>query len=351
MSIQSVRGVALAALIAVSLTSCFGIIDKGRRKIAVINGKPVTRDDFDKVLRDMPAQTRPLIRTKGDMLSALQAYLDKRVRYKNAEDLVAAKKIFVPRELAEAVLRVREPEIFVKIANPEDYKMTQEDLKYMEEDREIRIDEMLKELEAEQGVQYRIDEAIKEATITITEQEYADEYAVRRGELNHPERVAFTGILVPGATSEVRTAATELARKLHGGAAPRDLVQASPDLHAAIIEAELENDPAKRKFASFWEQASGAKAGDVIGPVYIEGWTEAAQDAQGKVTQRPYPDGMLVCLVTGRTDQTPKTLEEAKPDLQRNLYYGKVMEELRKANGVQIFEDQLADPGMYDTRQ
>lgn len=351
MSTQSVRGVALAALVAVSLTSCFGIIDKGRRKIAVIDGKPVTRDDFDKVLRDMPAQTRPLIRTKGDMLSALQAYLDKRVRYKNAEDLLAAKKIFVPREVAEAVLRVREPEIFVKIANPEDYKMSQEDLKYMEEDREIRIDEMLKELEAEQGVQYRIDEAIKESTLTITEQEYADEFAVSRDKLFHPERVAFTGVLVPGASSGARAAATELARKIHGGAAPGDLVGAAPDLHAAIIEAELENDPSKRKFASFWEQAAGAKVGDVIGPVFIQGWTEATQDAQGKVTQRPYPDGMLVCLVTGRTDQTPKTLEEAKPDIERTIYYAKVMDQLRKQDGVQVFEDQLADPGMYDTRK
>lgn len=351
MSTQSARGVAIAALVLLALASSCGMIaDKDRIKIATLNGKPITRGDFDKVLRDMSPKERPLIRTKGDLLTAVQNYLDKCVRYENAEQLVADKKIFVRRDLAEAILRVREPELFVDIQNPEDYKMKQEDMKYLEEDRQIRIDEMLKELEAEQGVLYRIDEAIQNSTITITEDEYKTEFDLRSAELMHPERLEFTGVLIPGATEEARAASVKAAQQLRAGTPPDDVVKEFADLKAQIIQAELANDPTKTKFAPFWQQAAGAQPGGVIGPIPIQGWTEATQDAQGKVTERPYPNGMLVCLITGRTEPTPKTLEEAKPELQHGILYGKVMEQLRKENGVQIFEDKLSDPGMYYTQ-
>ena len=351
MSIQIARRAALAALMLVSLASCGFIANKGRIKIATLNGKPITRGDFDKVLREMSPKTRPLIRTKGDVRSALQNYLDKCVRNKNAEDLLAANKIHVPREMAEAVLRMNEPELFFKISNPEDYRMTEQDLVYMKQEREYRIDEMLKDLEAEQGVLYRIDRAVTESLIAITDQEYANEFEVRRAELKHPERIAFTGVLIPGDTPEARSAGAAVARKLQAHTAPQDTAKEFGAMNAQVIEAELANDPTKRKFAPFWEQAAGAQVGTVLGPVFIQGWTEATQDAQGKVTQRPYPNGMLVFLVTGRTDETPKTLEESKPELQRNILYGKVMDQLRAENGAQIIEENLPDPGMYDTPQ
>lgn len=320
---QSFRGAAAAALaVFVLMSSCGFIADKDRIKIAMLNGKPITRGDFDKVLREMSPKERPLIRTKGDMLKAVQDYLDRRVREQNAEELVAANRLHVPRELAEAVLRINDPEVFIKIENPEDYKMKEEDLKYFEQEKEIRIDEMVKDLEAEQGVYLRIEQAVAENTIAISDKEYADEFEVRKAQLKHPERVAFTGVLIPGDSSEVRGASTELAKKLKAGASPREFVNGPTPLPgAAIVEAELENDPMKIKFAPFWQQASGANVGDVIGPIFIQGWTEATQDAQGKVTQRPYPDGMLVCVVTGRTEEMPKTLDESKPELQRNILY------------------------------
>jgi hypothetical protein len=343
---------ALTALVLVALVpSCFFIVDKDRIRIANVNGKPVTRGDFDKVLRDMPPKKRPLIRTKGDVLTALQNYLDSLVRRKNAEDLLAQKKFFVPRELAEAVLRMREPELFVEIQNPNDYKLKEQDLAYMKQEREIRIDEMLRDLEDEQGVLFRIEQAVQQATIEISEDEYASEFEIRHGELNHPERVAFTGVLIPGTTPEARATATQVSHKLQGGSAPQDLAKEFAGANAQIIEAELPNDRSNPKFAPFWEQASGAQIGKVVGPIFIQNWTEATQDAQGKVTQRPYPNGMLTCVVTGRTEQTPKTLEESKPDLQRNILYAKVMDQLRKENGVQIFEDKLPDPGMYDAQK
>lgn len=355
MLIQSFRGAAKSLIVvlglALAVSSCFFIVDKDRIKIAMFNGKPITRGDFDKVIRDMPPDQRPLIRTKGDVRNALQGYLDKRVKYKNAEELLALKKIFVPREMAEALLRMRKPMLFVDIKNPEDYKMSARDVEYMKEEREIKIDEMLKDLEAEEGIYYRISEAIQESLIDISQTEYEEEYEIRKAELKHPERVAFTGVLIPGGTPESRAAGTALAKKLHAGTTPADAAKEYAGQNAQIIEAELENDPGKFKFASFWDQASGKQIGDVFGPVFVQGWTETTVDAQGKQTQRPYPDGFLVCVVTGRTDETPKTLEESKPELQRNILYAKIMQQLRTENGVQIFDDKLPDPGMYEQQR
>ncbi len=345
------RAAALCALAAISFSSCFGIIDKERRKIAMLNGKAITRGDFNKVLRDMSPETRPNIRTKGDVRSALQNYLDKEVRKKNAEDLVAAGKISIPRPMAEAVLRINKPEMFYKILNPEEYHMSEQDLKYMEEEREIRIDEMLKELEAEEGVLYRIDQAVKDQTITVSDDEYLKEFELRQADLNHPERIAFSGVLIPGDSQEARTASAEATRKLRAGSAVQDLVNEYATAKAELLEAELEKDPTKIKFAPFWQQASGAQVNDVVGPIFIQGWTQATQDAKGSTSQRGYPAGMLALKVTDRTDASPKTLEEAKPQLQRSILYGKVMDQLRTENGVQIFEENLDDPGMFDQRQ
>lgn len=345
------RAAALCALAAISLSSCFGIIDKDRRKIAMLNGKAITRGDFNKVLRDMSPETRPNIRTKGDVRSALQNYLDKEVRKKNAEDLVTAGSISVPRPMAEAVLRINKPEIFFEIENPEEYNMTEQDLKYREEEREIRIDEMLKELEAEQGVLYRIDQAIRNQTITVTDDEFQKEFELRKADLKHPERIAFSGVLIPGDSQEARAASAEATRKLRAGSTVQDLVNEYTATKAELIEAELEKDPSKIKFAPFWQQASGAQVNDVVGPIFIQGWTRATQDAKGATSQREYPSGMLALKVTGRTDETPQTLDEAKPALQRSILYGKVMDQLRTENGVQIFEENLDDPGMFDQRQ
>ncbi|MCC6797807.1 MAG: peptidyl-prolyl cis-trans isomerase [Candidatus Hydrogenedentes bacterium] len=345
------RAAALCALAAFSFSSCFGIIDKDRRKIAMFDGKAITRGDFNKVLRDMSPETRPNIRTKGDVRSALQNYLDKRVRHKNAEDLVATGRISIPRQMAEAVLRINKPEMFFKIENPEEYHMTEQDLKYMEEEREIRIDEMLKELEAEEGVLFRIDQAIKEQTIAVTDDEFQKEFELRKADLKHPERIAFSGVLIPGDSQEARAASAEATRKLRGGSPVQDVLNEYASAKAELIEAELEKDPTKVKFAPFWQQASGAQVNDVVGPIFIQGWTQATQDAKGTTSQREYPAGMLTIKVTGRTDETQQTLEEAKPRLQRSILYGKVMDQLRTENGVQIFEDNLDDPGMFDQRQ
>jgi len=342
----------LAALICcASLVSCGFIADKDRIRIATLGGKSITRGDFDKVIRDMAPDERPLIRTKGDVRKSLENYLDAQVRNANATVLEEQAKIFVPRELAEQLLRYKRPQLFIDIQRPQDYNLTERDVQYMAEEREIKIDEEWQKLKAEAGVQYRIEQAMKEGLMTIGDAEYQAEYEIRRAELNHFERVAFAGVLAPGNTQEIRAAGLEIKKRLTEGAAPEAVATEFANLNAQLIESELDHDPRKVRYASFWEQGENAQIGDVVGPIFIQGWVAKEEDAQGRITDKPYPDGVLVCLVTGRTDQTPKSLEESKPELQYNILYSKIMDQLRVENGVQIFEDNLPDPGMYTTTQ
>ncbi|HRK36388.1 MAG TPA: hypothetical protein PLJ47_17455 [Candidatus Hydrogenedentes bacterium] len=336
---------------ALSLPSCGYIADKDRIKIATLNGKAITRGDFDKVIREMAPDERPLIRTKGDVRKALENYLDAEVRNQNAEALLEQQKIFVPREIAEQMLRFKRSDLFIEIARPEDYKLNERDIEYMKEEREIKIDEEWRKLHAEAGVQYRIDQAIQEGLITITDEEYQSEFAIRSGTLIHYERVAFKGILVPGGSAEARTAGTEIRQRLQKGETPEAILPQYESIGAQIIESELDHDPAKTRYASFWEQAENAQPGQIVGPIAIKGWVAKVEDAQGRVTENPYPDGMLVCVVTDRTDEKPKTLEESKPQLQFNILYAKIMDQMRTENGVQIIEENLPDPGMYTASQ
>ena len=346
---RATRSACASICLAVFIGSCGWIADKDRIRIATFDAKPITRGDFEKVIRNMAPEERPLIRTKGDVRKALQNYLDTLVRNKNAKDLLEQKKIFVPRELAEAYYRFRHPEAFIEMTRPEDYNLTQRDVEYMKEEREIKIDEAWQKLQAEEGVRHRIEQAVQNGLVSISDAEFATEFEIRRKELVHFERVAFSGVLVPGGTEESRAAATEIKQKILQGSSPAAISQEYAALNATVIESVLANDPSKPKYKSFWEQATGAPVGGIVGPVFIQGWTAREQDAQGKTTERPYSDGMLVFVVTERSDEKPKTLEESKKDLEFNLLYAKMMEQLRTENGVQIFDDKLPDPGIYNT--
>ncbi|GMU92587.1 MAG: hypothetical protein AMXMBFR4_16450 [Candidatus Hydrogenedentota bacterium] len=328
---------------------CGWIADKDRIVIATLEGKNITRGDLDKVIRNMPPDERPPIRTKGDVRKTLANYLDAQVKSKNAKRLQGEGKIHVPRELCEAVYRANHPEAFIEMSNPEDYNLTERDVQYMKEEREIRIDELCERILAEVGIEHLVSQAQEDGSIEITDAEYQNEYEIRKGTLHHPERVTFSGVLIPGASEDVRSAGAEARLKLAQRMPAAEVAKQYKSLGAQVLESELENDPRKFKFAGFWQQASGAEIGAVIGPIFIQDWQAAEEDVQGSQARSLLPSGVLVCVIQDRVDETPKTLEEAKPDLEYNILYAKVMERLRQESGVKIFDDKLPDdPTFYD---
>ena len=330
-------------------TGCGYIADKDRIRIATMDGKPITRGDLNKILHDMAPDARPTIRTRGDLLKALQNSIDSRLKRSLADSLKEQGKIHVPRELAERFCLVKHPEQYGMMTNPEDYNLTQRDLDFMKQERELGVDEELKALEDEQAVMFRIDEAMKSGLIQITDEEFQREYETRKGDLKHYEKVSFRGVYLPSASPEASAAAAAIVRRLNMGESVDDVAKAYASAQADILEATLENDPKNRKFAGFWQQAAETQPGAVVGPVVIQGWERGRLDAQGQRVMERIPDSLLVAQIVDEVPEKQKTLEESKPDLTPLILYAKVMDQLRKEHGVSIFEDKLPDPSMYDT--
>ncbi|MCC6695466.1 MAG: peptidyl-prolyl cis-trans isomerase [Candidatus Hydrogenedentes bacterium] len=340
-------------LVAVVLggAGCGYIADKSRIKIATINGKSITRGDLEKVIREMSPDERPNIRTKGDVLKALQNYLDATLKNDLADKLREQGKLHVDRQIAEQVYRSKHPEEFLKMDNPQDYELTPQDLEYMKQEREYGIDEEVKRLEAEQAVYIAIGEAVQSGAMQVSDEEYQEEYELRKDELKHLEKAAFAGIVVPGSEQSSVDAAMSARARLAQGESLDAIAAALTEQGAVRVESGLENNPAEMKYAGFWQQASGAEPGTILGPIFIQGWVRVRQNAQGQEVAEPIPSGLLVCTLTDRVEPVQKSLEEAKQDLVGLILYSKMMDKLRKDANVQVFEDKLPDQSMYDTGQ
>ncbi|MBX7257182.1 MAG: hypothetical protein K1Y02_12535 [Candidatus Hydrogenedentes bacterium] len=328
---------------------CGYIADKNRIRIATMDGKPITRGDLTKILHDMDPDERPTIKTRGDLLKALQNYIDMRLKNELAKSLKDQGKIHVPRELAERIYLIKNPEQVGMIGNPEEYKLTQRDIEYMKQERELGIDKELEKLEAEQAVAFRIDEAMKSGLIQILDEEYQSEYETRKQDLKHYEKVSFRGVFVPASNPEAGSIAASIVGRLHAGESIDDVAKSLANAKADILEAQLSHDPRNQKFAGFWQQAAESKPGDIVGPIFIQGWERGRLDAQGKQILEQLPESLLVAQVVDEVPETQKTLEESKEALAPLILYAKVMDQLRKEHGVSIFEENLPDPSMYDT--
>lgn len=327
---------------------CGFIADKDRIVIARMDGEPITRGDLEKALRNMASDERPIIRTKGDVRRALENYIDRELKEQLAETLRKEGKIHVDRDLARAIARAKHPEQFSVMPNPEDYDLDQGDVEAMKQEQEYLIDDEVRRLEAEQAVYIRIGEAVENGTLQPTEEQYRAEYELRKDDLQHHEQIIFSGVIVPGSDDASIGAATAIRGRLALGESPDDIARDYHELKAQAITTGLENDPANMKYAGFWQQASGAEPGGILGPIFVTGWEALRKNAQGQTIAEPIPNGLLVCKVTNHVPSEQKTLEEAKPDLIQTILYAQMMDLLRKEHGVEIYEDKLPDPSMYE---
>jgi len=337
-------------LVVVLATGCGFIADKDRIRIAKIDDEYITRGDLAKVIREMAPDERPIIRTRGDVRRALENYIDRTLKEDLAEELREQGKVHVDRERARQVARARNPEQFLEIKNFEEYGREQGDEIYLKQEQEYLVDEEVRRLEAEQAVFVKIEEAVESGALRPSDEEFKAEYELRKEDLKHFERLAFEGILIPGSGEASVRAATAVRGQLASGEELEAIVDQYRDVSAQVLESGLEHNP-DPKYVGFWQQASGAQTGDILGPIFITGWEAIRQNAQGRTVAERLPDGLLVCRVTDFVPAVQKTLEEAKPDLIQDILYARMMDMLREQRGVEIYEDKLPDPSMYDTGQ
>jgi len=338
---------ALAALIVLPC-GCGVLIDEERIKVADFDGKPFTRGDLRRVIREMPSEERPIIATKGDMLRVLKQYFDTKLKEDLGRRLTMDGTLKVPREVAAAMYDQAHPDAlaFMQHANLAEWEMDDRDLVVMKEERERQIDRIYDKLCGEQAVQYKAREGLSNGTITIPEEEFEKQYALRKDELNHFENVVIEGLCFiqkdAESAAEANALAADARKRLDAGESLQVIAQErKKDKSAIHLQLALENDPRRPQYRGFWDEASGADIGTLLGPVFIRGWS-AGQDEAGN--PRFLPDGFLVCIVRSHAPMRPKTLDEARVELALDMAYTRVMENLRQEHGLVIYEDKLPDP-------
>jgi hypothetical protein len=337
-------------LTAALASGCGALVDKDNIRIAKFGDRFITRGELNEVIRNMPAEERPDIRTQADVRKALESYIDLLVKEELADQVEAQRGgPLISREMAAQRYYAEHPDQRnLDIENPEAVGLTAEHVAFMKEERELAIDRLEKKLRAEAAVMVRAEEEMK-AGMRPTEEEYQNEYEFRKDMLKNLEAIVFRGVYFPASQDDAIGKAAELRERLKAGEDLDTLItEYTTTKGGQPLESGIENNPALPKFYGFWQQASGAKLGDVIGPIFIQGWDAIRQNEQGQAVGGRLPNSYLTCKIIEYRPESPKTYEQAKPDLTPPLCYAKVMRQLREAKGVEIYEDKLPDPSLYD---
>jgi hypothetical protein len=322
--------------------------------IAKIDDEDITRAGLMDVLRKMPDDKRPIIRSKGDVLRVLRSHLDKRIKEHHGRMLEVEGKVQIPRELAENVWREEDPD-WANIGPDSlaDFGMGEDDWQFIQEEREIRIDKVQDRLLGEAALQYLAMEGANTGSLTVTQEEIEREYRLQKYALQTKERIAFLGIRFPDAYfANGLELAAGVRKRIDGG---EDFDAVAADTRARglqnglslVSESEIENDPAQDRFDSFWMTAEGAETGSVLGPVFMPEYTLMGRDADGQMIQVPQPASFLVLKVLSHEPARVKSIEEARPELLGPMLIAKVMDQLRTEHGVEIYEDKLPNPALY----
>lgn len=337
----------LLCFVAAALGACGIITDKDRIRVARWNNQYFTRGDLQQAIRVMPGEEKPQIRTKGDLRAVLSDIIDERLKQAQAEALKSEGKINVSREEAEARYALRNPEKYMEYLQLSQV-LPEEDLAMYEEERQLGIDREQERLYGQRALAYLINDAVQNGTLVVSEEQYEKQYNLRKDQLLTAEQVAIQGVYLPiDAHEDAAAEASKVRAELEQGGDPKAIAERYSPEKAGYLEVGLTNDAPAIKFASFWQQASQSKEGDVIS-CYISEWNRNVKVA-GETKTEPIPNSHLVCRITRYVPQRQKTLEEAKPDLSSSILYSEMMERLRDAAGVEIYDDKLPDPGMYDS--
>lgn len=343
-------------------SGCNRIADKDRIEVAKYDDKVITRGDLATMLREMDDSERPKIRTKTDLRRVLNQYIDRQIKVPLGEQLAAEGKISVDRDQArEAYFKERgddepmyrqmwkmEVENLTE-ATPlmKEYNMTPQRIRSFKTLIEEGTDDMVKRLQGDQAVAYLAAEAFKQGQMKVDEDALQTEYDLRKEEFHQLEHIHFLGIRVPAQAKDALTAAGQIREGIDKGIGFEAMAaQLRARSNDAVIESDIENNPNVDRFKGFWETASGAKAGDILGPVYLPEFQTYAKDAQGKVKAVVMPDAWVILKVLESTPEQEVTFEQAKPLLIPAIIEGQMIMKLRQDHGVQIFDDRLPDPTM-----
>ena len=353
----------LIALVAVSITGCGMIADKELIVIAKIGEENFTRGDLRKLIYDMDDQERPRIATRSDLVRVVQDELDKRIKIPLGKELAEQGKVQVNRNAARELFfstagdnQTMYRSVFAmdleNMSGVTDlmqiYNLTEAHLRSQKDLIELETDIVIERLQGEQAVMVLGGEALQSGEITLPQDLLRAEYELRKEEFQRFEWMKFAALRFPVSDEASGSEAAGIVERIQKGesfnAILQEYAQNSPK---NVFESEIENNPGLSRFRSFWEQASGAEIGQILGPIHMPEYSQVAIDAQGNQRTVTQEAAFLVLKVLERRDPEPMSIEEATPKLAPGLIYSEMMEKLRKDHGVEIFEDKIPDPSIH----
>ncbi len=339
-------------------SGCGWIADKDRIKIAKLGDESITRGDLFRVLREMPDNERPNIKSKSDYVRVLRGHLDSRIKEPLADRLEDEGVTLISkstREKARQHFFASHPdehyELLYTIEDPNAVGMSQIEWESAKEEIELAVDRIVDKMRGDAALAHSAAKAFKEETLTVDEAQYEEEYMLRKTQLNKPEHIRFLGIRFETSMPEAESKAAEVRQRIVNGENFDALVEEflAKD-RRYVLDSDIQRNANAGKFAGFWHEASGSQPNDIMGPVFMPAYEMKRRDRTGRVLTVHVPEAYLTFKILEHAPQQMLTLEEAKPLLLQGLLIANMMKQLREENGVEIYFDKLPDPALYTGR-
>lgn len=339
----------------VGTTGCGMIADKDRIVIATLDGNNITRGDFTEILRKMTDEDRPFIQNKSDFLNALNDYIDDRIKSGLSRKLQKERKISISRDVSSAAYFKSFPEhrpIYERRGAGESLVETmgvsEGELVALRAEIEFGIDDVEKKMLREEAIQYVVDEAVREGSLEILDEEFQRAFEATGAEVRRLEMIEFQAILIPEKQPGALGKAGEIRRRLEAGETFESIAEKfrseNPD---SILEASLQNDPESTKFRAIWEAVSSRGERDIVGPAFLPSFEQVTEGRAGRTRSTVMPNSYIVIKIINHTPESEMTWQEARANLKPGLRVRKILDRLRDQHGVQIFESNLPDPSGF----
>jgi hypothetical protein len=358
----AVRVIALALVLGIT-AGCGKLIDKNNLRVAVVDGEPITRGELYQYIRSFPENERPQIMNQGDLLMVLNRMIDERLKAGLVEQYGEEMKGLYTEDMAReeffrslgdeqeqyrAVWQMEVPSDGKPTPLMEVYGLTPESMTAMKQHIEERTRARYLRSRGDEVLGMLTAQAMQKGELTIDDKALELEYKFRQNELKRREIITVLGLRFPP-SPDGATAAAEARKAVDAGADFAAMVEEARAKDAStVFQGTLQNDLANQDFRSFWEQASGAAVGSVLGPLFLPETQQVAVSQNGQQRAVNMPPAYLVCRVEEREDERVLTLEESRRILAPPLLVAEMVRRLREEHGVEIYEENLSSPGDFE---
>ncbi len=360
----SLRFLAFLAVVLAGGSGCGWIADTDRIVVAKIGDKNITRGTMQRYIYDMPDDKRPIIRTRQDYVRVLKQYIDKEIKIPLGIELAAKGEIKIDRDA------VRE-EFFKTAGDKEEtyrhmwsipvpkpgeesqlmqiYNLTAQEIQSVKDMIEQETDVMMEKLQGDQAVSYLAQKAFLAKELVLDEADLKAEYEVNKESFKSFESLTILGIQFPTAQPGSSAEASKVRERLNAGESFDDILNEYllKDIRYGI-ESQIENNPSLERFKGFWQEASGAAVGDVLGPTYMPDYGRVGKDANGQPVQETVPECWIVFKVLEAKPATILTFEEARGFVSAPVAFAEMLNKLWEEKGAEIFEDKIPEPSGGD---